>query len=556
MNYKARISQFSFVFLLIAPSLLYCQQYHGIEWQKCVGGTNDDWAYSILQTSDGGYIAVGGTSSQDGDFTLNHGYDGARGHQGLDAWVIKFDSSGNLQWQECLGGTGDEQLSCIIETNDGGFIAAGYTTSFDGDVSGQHGGISPSIEYPCSDAWIVKLGADGKIEWQKCFGGESFDYANSIIQNSGKEGGYTFAGSTLSTFGDVSEIHLGKYPYYFADAWVVGLDSSGKIRWQKCLGGSDQDYAYSIIEDSDTSYVIAGSTQSSDGDVIGFHKNSDGWIAKLNDTGKIIWQRCLGGTGYTELRHIIKTNDDGYAIAGGTYCTDGDVTKNHGDEDAWIVKLDSSGIIQWQNCFGGSKREAVSSIFQTPDSGYVVAGYTSSTDENMPFNHGNGDAWIFKLNSSDSMEWQKCLGGSGRDGASSIISTYDGGYAIAGSSSSLNGDVSGQHGDSTGNFLDAWIIKLNGADKLGVPPASATEELRFSTYPNPANTQMTIQASRDIKLTNTEFFDILGRKWQCPVEAEGYHNTLIHTDKLPAGSYFMRTFIDGKNYMIPFVVQH
>ncbi len=558
LNCKIRIAQLCIVIFIISPCAVYSQMVPGIQWQEVLGGTHDDWASSILQTSDGGYIAVGGTYSSDGDFIDNHGKDGVRGVEGIDAWIAKFDSLGIIEWQKCLGGSGDEAFSCIIHTRDGGYIASGYTTSFDGDVKGQHGGVSPSIEYPCSDAWIVKLTNSGIIEWQKCIGGEYSEYATSIIENSGKEGGYTFVGYTTSFDGDVMGFHSGIYPDYFSDVWIVHLDSSGRIKWQKCLGGTDQDYGHSIVEDYDHGYVIAGSTTSSDGDVVGFHaksyKNPDGWVVKTNDTGKIIWQKCLGGSGYTELYSLIKTVDGGFAVAGTTNCIDGDVAGNHGNSDAWFVKLTSLGAIQWQKCLGGINAEEISSIIQTPDSGYAVAGFTRSTDEYIAGNHGGSDAWIIKLSSSGNIQWQKCLGGTGDDGAFSIVKTSDGGFAIAGSSNSHDGDLLGQHQDSSGK--NAWVFKLSGSSNSETIPVSEANNPSFNIYPNPANSQVTIHSNSNGRFSKPEFFDMLGRKFQCQFEIIDDHNISIHIDKLPSGNYFMYVNQDGKKNQIPFIVQH
>ncbi len=132
-----------------------------IEWQKCLGGSNDDWAYSIQQTSDSGFIVAGYTESSNGDVSGNHG--------DYDYWVVKLNSSGDILWQKCLGGTNVDQAFSIQQTSDGGFIVAGGTFSNDGDVSGNHGN---------SDYWVVKLNSSGTIEWQKCLGGTDGDYAN------------------------------------------------------------------------------------------------------------------------------------------------------------------------------------------------------------------------------------------------------------------------------------------------------------------------------------------------------------------------------------------
>ena len=429
-----------------------------IEWQKCLGGTSEDIAYSIQQTSDGGFIVAGETLSNDGDVSGNHG--------GRDAWVVKLNSSGDIIWKKCLGGTDHDFAYSIQQTSDGGFIVAGLTGSNDGDVSGNHGG---------SDAWVVKLNSSGEIEWQKCLGGTNYDFAYSIQQTS--DGGFIVASITGSNDGDVSGNHGG------SDYWVVKLNSSGGIEWQKCLGGTNSDggifndYIYSIQQTSDGGFIMACETMSNDGDVSGNHGSYDAWVVKLNSLGDIEWQKCLGGTNRDIANSIQQTSDGGFIVAGSTSSNDGDVSGNHGYGDAWVVKLNSSGDIEWQKCLGGTNSDWAYSIQQTNDSGFIVAGYTHSNNGDVSGNHGYYDYWVVKLNSSGDIEWQKCIGGTNYEFANSIQQTSDGGFIVAGETLSNNGDVSGNHG-----YSDAWVVKLtNEPDRIN----EIENYNLLSIYPNP-----------------------------------------------------------------------
>ncbi len=147
---------------------------------------------------------------------------------------------------------------------------------------------------------------------------------------------------------------------------------------------------------------------------------------------EIQWQKCFGGSSHDEPFSIHQTTDGGYIVAGYTDSNDVDVSGNHGDTDFWLVKLNSSGSIQWQKCLGGSYWDMAYSIQQTSDGGYIVAGYTISNDGDVSGNHGGYDFWLVKLNSSGDIQWQKCLGGSTNDEAHSIQQTTDGGYIVAG----------------------------------------------------------------------------------------------------------------------------
>ncbi len=429
-------------FIAIALTLIcfnaqvFSQTTPAIQWQKTFGGTSDDIAQSIQETKDGGYIVAGYTYSYDGDVTGNHG--------SYDYWIVKLDAYGNRIWQKTLGGSADDKANSIRQTTDGGYIVAGSTSSSDGDVTGNH---SPGF----NDCWIVKLDANGYILWQKTLGGFADDKANSIRQTT--DGGYIVAGSTSSFDAGINSDYL-----------IAKLDASGNILWQKTLGGSADDKANSVRQTIDGSYIIAGTTSSNDRDVTGNYGNSDYWIVKLDANGNMIWQKTLGGSSSDEANSIQQTKNGNYIVAGSTYSNDGKVTGNHGNSDYWIWKLDPTDLDDTtgpgddpdaQKTFGGSLGDEANSIQQTVDSGYIVAGYANSNDGDIIGNHGGSDYWIMKLNANVNMVWQKTFGGTSNESANSIQQTTDGGYIVAGSTNSHDGDVTGNHGG-----YDYWIVKL------------------------------------------------------------------------------------------------
>ncbi|MCX6689888.1 MAG: PGF-pre-PGF domain-containing protein [Methanoregula sp.] len=404
-----------------------------ISFQHSFGGTDADVANDIQKTADGGYIIAGYSESHDGDVSGNHG--------SIDYWIVKLTSNGVIEWQKSLGGSDEDVATSIRQTSDGGYIVAGYSASNDGNVSGNHGGY---------DYWIVKLSGTGAIQWQKSHGGSGDEKPYSVQQTS--DGGYIVAGYSASHDGDVTGNHGGN------DDWIVKLSSIGDIQWQKSHGGSGDDEAYSIRETTDGGYIIAGDSASNNGDVSGNHGEDDYWIVKLTSTGTIQWQKSLGGSDDDEAYSIWQTTDEGYIIAGYTVSSDGDVSINHSDDefcDYWIVKLTSTGVIQWERSFGGSDDDIATSIRQTSDGGYIVAGYSASTDGDVSGNHGIADYWLVKLDSSGGAEWAKSLGGTSGDYGYAVDQNTDGSYVVAGGSYSDDGDASGNHGD-----YDFWIVKL------------------------------------------------------------------------------------------------
>ncbi len=350
-------------------------------------------------------------------------------------------------WQKALGGSGDDRANSIVELRDGSLAVAGYTLSKDGDVSSSHGGY---------DAWVVKLSsADSSIIWQKALGGSDWDAAGYITEL--RDGSLAVAVRTNSKDGDVSDNHGED------DAWVVKLSSTdGSILWQKTLGGSGNDYAYSITELRDGSLAVAGYTLSDDGDLKGAHGHYDGWVLKLSTAdGSILWQKALGGSDLDVAISISELRNGSLAVAGWTASKDGDVSGNHGEYDAWVLNLSAAdGSIIWQKALGGSRVDAAEYITELRDGTLAVTGETMSYDGDVSDNHGGLDAWVLNLSAADgSIIWQKALGGSDNDGVYSLTELRDGTLAVSGETASYDGDVKGAHGGP-----DAWVVNLSAAD--------------------------------------------------------------------------------------------
>ena len=300
--------------------------------------------------------------------------------------------------------------------------------------------------------------AQPSIQWQRAYGGTNEDYANCIVQTF--DGGYIFAGGTKSADGDATGLHgTSTSP----DVWVVKTNASGAIQWQKCLGGTNLDYANFIQQTADSGYIIAGRTESTDGDLMGAGLGIPGfpdfWVIRLNDTGGIKWQRAVGNTSVDMANCVRQTADGGFIVAGQTYS---DANGHLGFYDYRVVKFDSTGNLAWQKVYGGQDCENATSVLQTTDGGYLVAGTSGSSDGDITTAHGGYDYWLLKLDDTGAIQWQKSLGGDGSDGAcfdsrtASINHTADGGYILAGSTQSTNGDVTGLHDFQS----DCWVVKL------------------------------------------------------------------------------------------------
>lgn len=453
-----------FLFLLLVfHNFLYAQASPGptIEWQKCLGGGYLDYGQSIEPTTDGGYIIAGYTWGPGGDISGYHG-----NSESGDYWVAKLNSTGVIQWSKCLGGIGFEGGVVVHQAPDGGYVVAGEAGSLpgDGDVTTtNHGG---------SDYWIVKLSATGSILWQKSVGGEKNEYLYAFQFT--PDGGYILAGETESSSGDVSGNHGSR------DCWIVKLNSARDIEWQKCFGGSQEDEAYGVQALADGTYIIAGYTNSNDGNIIGNHGQSDAWVAKLDNGGNLLWSKCLGGTLREQAYDVVTTPDGGYLLAGYADSQDGDVTGNHatpGWSDFWAVKLDNTGTIQWQKCYGGGYNEQAYSVANTPDGGYLLAGYAQSLDGDVTCNTNiYSTGWVIKISSTGTLLWEKVLGGDYYDEENSVRPTPDGGCIVAGYTGSK--DLPGYHTDispshSVGDFYAAKLAAptiTTGTSTLTIDP--------------------------------------------------------------------------------------
>ncbi|MFH0701770.1 MAG: hypothetical protein V2A62_05015 [Candidatus Woesearchaeota archaeon] len=306
-------------------------------WDKTFGGNENNRALSIQQTKDLGYIVAGQTTS--------------KGAGGNDAWILKLDSNGNLEWDKTFGGSSLDEVDSIQQTKDLGYIVTGETGS---KGAGEE------------DAWIFKLDENGNLEWDKTFGGSNSDVAYSVQQTN--DGGYIVAGDTNSK-------GAGSY-----DAWIFKLDSNGNLEWDKTFGGSEQDYAHSIQQTKDLGYIVTGETGSKGAG------SYDAWVFKLDSNGNLVWDKTFGGNMDDHAYSIQQTKDLGYIVAGWTI------------GGAWVFKLDSNGSLEWDKTFGGSNYIGYLQIQQTTDLGYVAASWTYSKGA------GSDDAWVFKLDSNGNLE--------------------------------------------------------------------------------------------------------------------------------------------------------
>ena len=366
--------QLIFLFIFLMLTILFCSGYSGEvsdTWEKTYGGSERDVALSIVQTDDGGYAVCGFTRS--------------KGNGNSDAWIIKLNEAGEIIWDRLFGRSLNDVANTIIQTKDGGYAVSGYTVF---------------ISMGEADLYILKLDEEGNKVWDKIFYGNNWDCAYNLIQTTNEE--YLISGYTWSKGSGKS------------DAWLMKLNNAGNMIWNKTFGGSENDEAHSSIQTGEGDFVIAGKTQSKG------EGKWDVWIIKLDEQGNIKWDKTFGGSDDDCAYAIIETNDDGYLFSGYTK------SKGAGKEDVWVVKLDSEGNMLWDKTFGGLHEDIAKSMVQVENGNYVIAGETQSIGA------GKWDAWIIKIDELGNSKWVKTIGGNSWDSISSIIQTKDENYLIAG----------------------------------------------------------------------------------------------------------------------------
>ena len=339
-------------------------------WAKFYGGSGDDVAYSIQQTSDGGYVVAGCT----GSFAIN----------GLwGAWILRLDSSGNTVWEKTYGFPFDSSgvASSIQQTvEDGGFIVAGYTD-----------GIDAGFFY--YNLWLFKIDNMGNIIWEKTYG--PIDVGTISIVRQLHDGDYILTGTRSSKL------------------WVLKLDATGNIAWEKVYSGCGEAVPNSIQETADGGYIVAGETRECQ-----TGNDDDFLVLKIDSNGSVVWEKSYGDSGTQSSPSIQQTSDGGY-ILGGT-------TSTNDSPAALILKLNEDGEVTWQKKYTGDGPVAAFQIQQTFDSGYVVSGYAPNfIGALVP-----SDVWILKTDNLGNILWHKnhFFGGNG----SSVQQTIDGGYVLTG----------------------------------------------------------------------------------------------------------------------------
>ena len=354
-----------------------------------------------------------------------------------------------IGWIRNYGGTGSETAQAIITTNDSGYAILGYTNSTDGDLLGK--------TIAVNDYWLIKLDANGDMQWNKTYGGSKDDRGQSIIQT--RDGGYAIVGYAMSSDGD------GSNNEGFHDNWILKLNSEGTIEWERSFGFSGHDHSYDLVQTEDDGFFFVGfldvvssggEGSSAKGNSITRHGVGEFWGTRLDAAGNLVWRRYFGGSNNDRAHSVVQANDGGFILAGFSESGDSDISLAKGSYDYWVVKVDAKGELVWEKSFGGTGIEVSYDIAKTDDGAYVITGHTFSNDADISVNHGESDVWLIKIDDDGELIWEQTYGGSGFDTAQSVSLTADGGFLISGNSKSTDLNAAKNAGEN-----DIWVLKTD-----------------------------------------------------------------------------------------------
>jgi len=416
-------------------------QFQGeLDYIKTYGGSDLDKAVSIVLAEDGNYVVLGSTKSTDGDITDKTTSD-------LDFWLLKVKPNGDIVWSKTYGGPEDDTAASLEKTNDGGYIASGYSRGAGGDVSNNEG---------FHDFWIVKFTASGDLQWEKSFGFSGSDKAYKVIQT--KDGGYIAAGvldvSASNGEGGLDS-NLKSTQHAGGDYWVIKLSANGQMEWRNYFGGTFTDTAYDIVQTTSGEYLVIGTSDSADVDITDNIGTYDFWIVKVSTKGELIWEKNYGGTQVENLYTGTTTTDGNYLLFGDTRSNDVDVNVGFGNADIWGVKVDNDGTILSQQLYGGTEFESARNITNISNERYLITGNSRSANGDFMKNQGQNDAMVLLIDQNESIEFQYTIGGSNLDFAEDAIEAENNTYVIAGSTQSNDKDIPQNRG-----VEDVLIFKL------------------------------------------------------------------------------------------------
>lgn len=398
-----------------------------LRWWRRLGGAGDDLFTDVQETSDGGCVILGTTTSADGDASA------ARG--GMDAWVVRLDAQGETLFTKCLGGSSDDELITLLITEEGQYFVCGRTQSRNGDLRSNHGGW---------DAWAALLGQeDGKPIWSYRFGEAGDD---SFTQAVPLADGWFIIGE----MGEELSVDLDGNPIYVSRPIAQVITSEGEAAWDPVvmLGDTSGHSRHLEILQAESGWVLAGETNARSPMMPTPSGGKDIWVLLMRQTGYVGWQRVFGGNSDESLHSLTALPGGGYIILASTESNDGNVVGAHGAKDVWVVRISSSGIKEWEQALGGSRDSTPAGLLLREDGGFLVLGTTTSQDGDIGRHTANIAGFISHLAPNGNLEKTQVVPQIGDCTLLSVVARDGIGYALGVTTSEY------------GTVESAWIARL------------------------------------------------------------------------------------------------
>ncbi|QMU29529.1 T9SS type A sorting domain-containing protein [Adhaeribacter radiodurans] len=498
-------------------------------WDANFGWLKDDDLTDVIKTSDGGYLSGG----------ISQNY--SNGQAGKNYWIFKTDKNGRPIWNKVYGGTADDYLNRIIQTQDGGYLLAGSSLSNAGvDKSENSRGDR--------DYWIIKMDAQGNKQWDKTLGGSGYDELKKVIQLASGE--YILAGSSNSPISnDKTQGRQGGTDY-----WLVKISTTGNKIWDKRYGGSLDETLGSFTLTPEGGFLLAGTSLSGNGGDKSepSRGNRDYWVVKTDKDGNLLWEKTYGGSGADEAYSIARNGIEYFISGTSTSGKNGEKSQvSQGGKDYWLIKIDSQGNKLWDKTFGGNQDDELQASTRL-NSGHIVLGgssYSSISGTKTQASRGKSDFWIVEVDANGKQMYDKRFGGKGKEELRTVFQTSDGGLLLGGRSDS---NINGEHSYLNKGGNDYWLVKLAPETTSSIATREVTpiEELvtitnSLTAYPNPFQGKVTVKFSLpQTQVTTVKIFDSQGREvitlFQEEAKARQTYQLEWQAGIKPAGLYFIQ----------------
>ncbi len=428
-----------------AESVFPQQEKHALKYLRTFGGSDEDIAHAIIATQDGGFAVLGNSKSIDGDLT-------GKKQPVSDLLLLKFSATATVEWQATYGGSEDDRGQSLVQLSDGGFALLGYAMSQDGDASvnkGQH------------DNWVIRTDANGQLMWEKSFGFSGHDHAYNIIAT--RDGGLLFNGflDVTSSGGEGSSFQKNNSSarHGVGEFWVHKIDANGTILWRQYFGGTNNDRSYDAVETTSGDFIVVGTTESEDVDISQPKGSYDIWVIKLDQNGRLLWERSFGGSQYDEANAVVLDQQQNIYVFGQTLSQDQDVSSPLGNSDMWLLAVNQEGELISEQSFGGSSFDLGRDLAFDAQQNLWLVGYSQSSDIDFSTHAGENDIALLQLDQNRYPKQHFNLGGSGLDIAHAVLPLEDGRLVVVGTSESQDGPFKNNRGDKD-IFIALWDVVL------------------------------------------------------------------------------------------------